>query len=123
MRDLSKVPSDFSHHVILYAKNWYGRTHRPLKDLRQLLSLYSGTEYDSISDNDIYERVVCAFSEYVRNPRCIYEAILDMLGKKWTMAAQYNDREIEIMLGKLEIIDGCYCDPAKKLDIKFEEVA
>ena len=120
-RDISKVSNTFTHHVVLYAKHWYGRSGDPIADLRALICLYADLEPKFVPDNDIYGLVAGAFAECVHNPYDISEAIMEMLGKKWSPPFnKCNGIPIGAMLGKLSIVDGCYCDPEQKLDIKFE---
>ena len=120
-RDISKVPDSFSHHVVLYAKNWYGHSGDSIADLRALICLYAGIEPQYVPESDIYRLVAAAFAECVHNKYDIEEAILEMTGKKWSAPFErFNGTPVGAMIGKLSIVEGCYCDPSQMLKIKFE---
>jgi len=120
-RDISKVPEDFAHHVILYSKGHYGRSGNPIADLKAMLSVYAGIGIEHISDRDIYDHIADAFAECVHNRYYIKEAIMEMIGKKWAPPFdRFNGTPEGAMLGKLSIVDGCYVDPEQMLNIKFE---
>ena len=117
-RDISKVPDNFGHHVVLYAKNWHGRSGNPIADLKAMLSLYAGIDIQYISDRDIYGMIASTFAECVHNQYDISEAIMEMIGKKWAPPFDhFNGTPEGAMLGKLSIVDGCYCDPSQMLKI------
>jgi hypothetical protein len=109
----STVLNDFSHHIILYSKNWYGSSGHILVDLRVLMAEYSGQYVDTISDSQVWQSLVETLVKYVKNEFDLSEAILSMIGKNHNFK-----RTIEgVMIGKIATIDGCYCDPRKRLDI------
>ena len=121
-RDISKVPDNFGHHVILYAKGWYGSTDSIIDDLKAMLALYAGIELPFISDRDVYGMIAGTFAEFVHNPHYIEEAIMEMIRMKWAPPFdRFNGTPESVMLGKLSIIDGCYCDPSQMLNIKFKQ--
>ena len=112
-----KVPNTFAHHVILYAKNWYGQSGNVISDLKELLSVYSNMSIDYIHDRDVLEVLVSTFAEYVHKFE-LSDGIYEMVYGKY----QQKRTPEQIMVGKISTILGEYCDPCKRLPVlSFKE--
>ena len=122
-RNAANGPAEgFDQHVILYAKGWYKRSGNIKADLKALLMKYSGSGRGDIPDHDVMQMLVDAFVMYAcDNTYNSSEAIMEMLGLKWSKAfARFNRTPEQVMIGSLSIIDGGFVDMGQKFDISFE---
>ena len=106
-----EIPNNFGHHILLYAKGWYARSGDVLADLRTLLTEYSGTDPEYISDSNIRELLCECYLKYAKHSG---RELMDMLGWGWIVIKRTPE---SIMLSGLSIADGKYVDPTKKLNV------
>jgi len=119
----TEIPQHFGHHVILYAKGWYGEStgeNHIIEDLKKLLAGYSWIPIATISERDVWEILTSTFEECV-SLHDRQEGLFDMLGKKWSNYSESMQRKPEeIMIGKISIVSGKYVDPSKRMDVSFD---
>ena len=113
----------FSQHIVLYAKGWYKSSHKDIiGDLKKLLSVYSNTDLQYISDHDAWEFLCRTFSECVTNKHEIYDALFEITGRKWAGFEHLSRKPEEVMIGKIAISEGHFVDPESKLNFTFGEI-
>jgi len=116
-----EIPQNFDHQILLYAKHWYKRssTGNILRDLRVLMSYYSGCYYKDISEADVKEALANCFADYApeyNRGRWIQE----MLGWDW-LNPLIPRRPEQVMIGALAITKGKYVDPSELLPVLKKE--
>lgn len=113
----------FSQQILLYAKNWYGKSGNIIEDLKILFTEWSDIPTEFITDRDIHTLLVDAFVEYVSlKPFDHKEALQEMLGWRWgrSNSALSDRKPEEVMIGKLSVVDGKYVNKSLiRPDIQF----
>jgi len=100
--------------IILYAKNWYGRSENIIEDIKTIIS--KECYIDHVTDYDVYQCLCNVFAEYAtKNPVICSQTIMELIGKYFI-----NCRKPEqIIIGQLSIIDGEFVNMKEKKDYKF----
>lgn len=93
---------NFENHVILYAKHWYGHSENgTVKDLKVLLSEYSGLDLQYISRRDILEFLIHTFikTSASQTPN-LFEALQELICPVFKDMQRQPE---EILCGKIAI--------------------
>jgi len=104
--------------ILIYAKNWYGSTNDAIKDIRVIISQYTGCELKYINDKDAQANIIGAFETYCPTYDRI-EALMTGLGVK-KLFTNHQPDIYDLMLAKLSCTLGSCVDMEKKLDISFK---
>lgn len=113
-----KQASGITNQVIIYAKNWYGKTDDPIADLKEIICKCCELKPEHVSDADVKMSIIRAFEKYAREYDRI-EALERGLGLNSIDILNYNI--YKGMLGKLSIILGKYVNMDEKLDMSFNK--
>ena len=125
------VMDSCTEHVILYAKNWYGKTGRKnhvVEDLREILGLVTGMSTlneNHFTKGDVRRCLVNAWAECspVMSEMERSTAMLQMLDWGWSC----DSTPEEVICGKLSIlspskvkfVEGKTVDEKRMMDIRF----
>lgn len=96
---------EFTDHVILYAKGWYGKSNNGIiSDLSVLLSKYSNIEGEYISKRDIMEFIISAFVKTTQStPINISDALKEILIPLFPVDSKYFRSPESILIGKISV--------------------